>query len=35
MVQDILVKNEYCVYGSEAKINENKALFDKLIQIGK
>ncbi len=35
MVQDILAKNEYCVYGSEAKINENKALFDKLIQIGK
>ena len=35
MVQDILAKNEYCVYGSEAKINENKALFDKMIQIGK
>jgi Zn-dependent M16 (insulinase) family peptidase len=35
MVQDILAKNEYCVYGSEAKISENKALFDKLIQIGK
>lgn len=35
MVQDILAKNEYCVYGSEAKINENKTLFEKMIQIGK
>lgn len=35
LVQDILARNEYCVYGSESKINENKALFDKLIQIGK
>jgi len=35
MVQDILQQNEFCVYGSEAKINENKLLFDKIIQIGK
>jgi hypothetical protein len=35
MVGDILRQNEYCVYGSEAKINENKSLFDKVIQIGK
>jgi Zn-dependent M16 (insulinase) family peptidase len=35
MVQDILQQNEFCVYGSETKINENKLLFDKIIQIGK
>ena len=35
MVQDVLSQNEYCVYGSEAKINENKTLFNKLIQVGK
>ncbi|HWR99762.1 MAG TPA: insulinase family protein [Prolixibacteraceae bacterium] len=35
MAGDILKQNEFCVYGSEAKINENKSLFDKVIQIGK
>ncbi|HNU78213.1 MAG TPA: peptidase, partial [Prolixibacteraceae bacterium] len=35
MVRDVLAQNVYCVYGSEAKINENKALFRELITIEK
>lgn len=35
MVADILAKNIYCVYGSEAKIRENKDLFREVITIEK
>jgi Zn-dependent M16 (insulinase) family peptidase len=35
MVGDILKQNTYCVYGSEAKIRENKDLFRELITIEK
>ena len=35
MVGEVLAQNNYCVYGSEAKINENKALFRELITIEK
>ncbi len=35
MVRDVLAQDIYCVYGSEAKINENKALFRELIAIEK
>jgi len=35
MVGDVLAQNNFCVYGSEAKINENKGLFRELITIEK
>ncbi len=35
MVGDILAQNVYCVYGSEAKIRENKELFREVITIEK
>lgn len=35
MVADILAKNNFCIYGSEAKINENKDLFREVITIEK
>ncbi len=33
MVKDVLAQDIFCVYGSEAKINENKDLFRELITI--
>ena len=35
MVADVLAQNNYCVYGSESKIRENKELFRELITIEK
>ena len=35
MVGDVLAQNNYCVYGSESKIRENKELFRELITIEK
>lgn len=33
LLQDVIAKNNYCVYGSEEKIEENKDLFDGLIKL--
>ena len=33
MITDIVEKNNYCVYGSEEKIEENKDLFDELVKL--
>ena len=33
LVEDVLKKNVYCVYGNEVKINENKDLFDTIVKI--
>ena len=35
MVQDVLDKNEFCVYGNADKINAEKALFQNLVNIQK
>jgi len=35
MVQDVLDKSEYCVYGNADKINADKALFKSLVNIQK
>ncbi|WP_430817850.1 insulinase family protein [Carboxylicivirga sp. RSCT41] len=35
MVEDVLAKDIYCVYGSDAKIEENKDIFNSVMQVVK